>query len=121
MSNVIIAVVFILIVYLAVRGSRKKVKGGCCGVGGGVEKIEAADKNTSHYKYKSTVYIDGMTCEHCKTRVENSFNSEPECLAKVDLGKKCAEVWTNRVLTEEEVEKIVKKYGYDMISYSPEN
>ena len=119
MSNFIIAVIVIAILFFAVKGSRRKVKGGCCGAGGSVKKIKPADANASHYKYKSMVFIDGMTCEHCKTRVENSFNSESECMAKVDLANKSAEVWTNRILSEEEVDRIVKKHGYDLIKYLP--
>lgn len=87
MANVIIVLALIAIAVIAIRSAVKRFNGGCCGGGDTPVEIKPKDANTAHYKYKTTAYIDGMTCAHCKVRVENAFNSLPECCARVDLKK----------------------------------
>lgn len=41
----------------------------------------------SHYPYCVQIGIDGMTCNHCKARVENTLNSEDGVWAEVDLSQ----------------------------------
>ena len=120
MKDAIIILFLIAILIFALSGAKKRLKGGCCGGGSKVKKVKSADTNKSHYTYKSTIYIDGMTCEHCKARIENAFNTLPDCYAKVSLKKKCAELWTNERLSEEEIKGIVKKNGYTFVGYSNE-
>ena len=118
-TNIIVILILALILFFAVRGGAKRLRGGakrlrggCCGSGGKVKKVKAANTDKSHYEYKCTVYIDGMTCEHCKARVENAFNILPGCLCEVNLAKKCAEVWSETEMSEEELRSIVEKAGY---------
>lgn len=120
MTDAIIIILLLVVVVFALSGAKKRLKGGCCGGGSKVKKIKSADSNKSHYTYRSTVYIDGMTCEHCKARVENAFNSLSGCYAKVNLKKKCAEIWTNEKMSEEEFTAIIKKNGYTVIGFSQE-
>lgn len=120
MTDAIVIILLLVVVMFALSGAKKRLKGGCCGGGSKVKKVKSADSNKSHYTYKSTVYIDGMTCEHCKARVENVFNSLPDCYAEVNLKKKCAELWTNERLSEEKVSELVEKNGYTFVGYSNE-
>ena len=46
----------------------------------------------SHYPYCVQIGIDGMTCNHCKARVENTLNSEDGVWAEVDLSQNLATV-----------------------------
>lgn len=119
LSTVIICVIIAAVCVYALVSYRKKLKNGCCGSGGGEVKIKAENTDKSHYTYKSVVYIDGMTCNHCKTRVENAFNSH-SCLAKVNLRRKYAEVWSEKELSEEELRKIVEKSDYTFLSSKTE-
>lgn len=115
MANVIIVLALIAIAVIAIRSAVKRFNGGCCGEGDTPVKIKPKDANTAHYKYKTTAYIDGMTCAHCKARVENAFNSLPECCAKVDLKKKCVYIRTNAPLTDTEISAMVEKNGYSFV------
>ena len=115
MTDVIIIIALLIIVVLALNSAKKRLKGGCCGSGGGSIKIKPQDKNTAHYPFKSTLYIDGMTCEHCSTRIENAFNSRADCYAKVDLKKKCARLLTKEQLDEKEICDIITQCGYSFV------
>lgn len=115
LTNIIIVLIIAVILFFALRGGVKRLRGGCCGSGGKVKKVKSANTDKSCYANKSTVYIDGMTCAHCKTRVENAFNSIPGCLCKVNLSKKCAEIWSERVISENELKDVVEKAGYTFV------
>ncbi len=112
MTDAILIILLLLIVLLALREMKKRLKSGCCGGGDEPVRFKPEDRNIAHYPYKMTVYIDGMKCEHCKVRVENEFHSRPGFLAKVDLKKKCAAVWSKAPTDEETVKAIVRKSGY---------
>lgn len=115
MTDVIIIIVLLIIVVLALNSAKKRLKGGYCGSGGGSVKIKPQDKNTAHYPFKATVYIDGMTCEHCSMRIEKAFNSRPNCYAKVNLKKKCAQLLSKEQLSENEICDIVAQCGYSFV------
>lgn len=112
MTDVVIILLLLVILAFAIKGAGKRLKGGCCG-GGKQKKIKPADRNLSHYPHKYTVYIGGMTCDHCKKRVENEFNSVNGCCAKVDLSRGVAELWSKNEMTNGQIEAVVKKNGYD--------
>ncbi|MEE0866911.1 MAG: heavy metal-associated domain-containing protein [Clostridia bacterium] len=120
MTDAVVIILLLAVAVLALRGARTRLKDGCCGGGSKPKKVKPQNTNIANYTYKSTIYIDGMTCEHCKTRVENAFNSLPDCYAKVNLKQKCANLWTNERLDEEKVIKIVQKSGYTFVGYSNE-
>lgn len=115
MTDAILIIILLLIVLFALREMKKRLKGGCCGGGDEPIRFKPEDSNAAHYPYRMTVYIDGMTCEHCKARVENEFHSRPGFLAKVDLKKKCAVVRSKQPLDEDTVGEIVRKSGYTVV------
>lgn len=114
LPTIIICAVLLLICVYAVFSYKKKLSNGCCG-GGGELKIKPNDTNTKHYVHKMTVFIDGMTCSHCKMRVENTFNNIDGFYAKVSLKKKCADVWAMSAADEAQIKEIVEKAGYTYV------
>lgn len=76
-------------------------------------EIKTQRKKISNYPYKKIVYIGGMTCNHCKTAVENAFCELPDCMAKVNLKRKSAEIFSKSILTEEQISKTIEKIGYN--------
>lgn len=120
MSTAIISTVIALICLYAILSYAKKLKSGCCG-GGGEIKIKPADTNTSHYPHKAIIYIDGMTCNHCKMRIENLFNNMENVYAKVNLKKKYAEVWSKEPLDNEHCKRHIENIGYKYIKTDIEN
>ena len=115
LSTIIICAIIAAICIYAVFSYRKKLKNGCCGSGSGEVKVRPVDKNKVNYAYKTTVYIDGMTCEHCKTRVENIFNSKKNCLAEVNLHKGLAQVWSKEPLSEADIRSSLEYSGYTFV------
>lgn len=113
MANVIIILLLVVICIYAVRSYMKKLASGCCGAGGDAEKkIKVADKNPDHYPHCVTIDIDGMTCGHCKLRVENALNAEEGVWAKVNLEAKNALVYMKNAISEDELCRIIGRAGY---------
>jgi len=66
-------------------------------------------------KFKTTIYIDGMSCVHCAAKVENALNTIDGCAAKVDLANKCAYVKSKAPLNESEVFNSIATLGFTPI------
>lgn len=121
MANVIIVLILVLICIYAVRSYMKRLAHGCCGSGGDEEKkVKVRDKNESHYPYCVTIGVDGMTCSHCKLRVENALNSEDGIWAKVNLKANNARVYMKTLISEDDLRRIIRRAGYMMADYKRE-
>ena len=57
----------------------------------------------------------GMTCEHCKNRVENALNRLEGVSAKVNLKKKTAVVSMEKEVEDMQLQKAVEQAGYKVI------
>lgn len=115
MGNIIVGLLLAVIVYFAVRGSRKhfKCEGGCCG-GGSVPKPKKKKLEGAEVARKR-VYIEGMHCENCRNQVENGLNQIEGAVAKVDLDKKIAVVSMNRQIEDEELKQAVERGDFKVI------
>ncbi len=114
MTDCIVIIILLIILLAALGSAKKKLKGGCCG-GGGSVKIKPKDKNKAHYPYKVTAYIDGMSCEHCKNRIESEFNCLSGVMAKVNLKNKYAEIFSKEPISDAQISDIVTKNGYTFV------
>lgn len=122
MANVIIILILVIICIYAVRSYMKKLAHGCCGSGGDEEKkVKVRDKDESHYPYCVTIGVDGMTCSHCKLRVENALNSEDGVWAQVNLKANSARVHMKTLLSEDDLRRIISRAGYTLTYYNSEN
>ena len=92
MINGILIVLLILICVFAVKGSAKRMIYGCCGGRDMEKKKKVADRDPSHYPYCAQIRVEGMSCNHCRIRVENSFNELNGVWAEVSLKEKQATV-----------------------------
>ena len=68
----------------------KKLSEGCCGSSGGdkVKKIKVKDKDKSHYPYKAILTVDGMVCQGCESRIENTLDNLEGVWAKANASTK---------------------------------
>jgi copper chaperone CopZ len=82
----------VFICIFSIKSYAKKLANGCCGGGDVEKKIKVKDKNKADYPFCVEIAVDGMTCGHCKTRVENALNSESGVWAEVDLKRKSVTV-----------------------------
>lgn len=116
MEDLIIIAVIAVLVVVGIRPSIKHFKGqgGCCG-GGSASAKKPRKKLKSVLKTK-TLIIEGMTCEHCKNRVEQGLNEIEGAAAKVNLKKGEAEVFLERDICDEALRSAVEKAGYRVVS-----
>ena len=119
MGTAVIILILLIIAIIAVKSYAKKLTSGCCGAGGDKErKIHIKDKDVSHYPYTASISISGMTCKHCKERVENALNAEEGVWAEVDLKNGSALVRMKNKLPEMTLRSDIIKAGYSVTSFS---
>ncbi len=113
MSTAIICGILLVLCFIGVRSSVKRIAHGCCGSGGDtVKKVKVQDRNLSHYPYSYEIGVDGMTCSNCKKRVENAFHEKEGFWANADLQKKSVQIYSKKEVTEDELRAIIRKAGY---------
>lgn len=114
-ATIIICVVIAAICIFAVISYRKKLKNGCCGGGGGdeVKHVKPQDTNVNDYDHVYRMDIEGMHCKNCAMRIENAFNEQPDCMAKVDLAGKFARIYTKKPVEEVVLKQTVWHAGYE--------
>lgn len=117
MTDGMIILVLLIVLFIGVKASVKHFKGegGCCG--GSSEKVRK--KKLKHIIKQRTVIIDGMTCEHCKNRVESRLNEISGVAAKVNLKKKTALVSMEKEVSDEQIRMAVEKAGYQVVEILP--
>lgn len=114
MENIIIIGILLVAVVIGVIYTVKHFKGesSCCGGGSSVKVKKKKLKNVIARK---TVMIEGMTCDHCKNRVERVLNEMEGVAGKVNLSKKQALVSMEREVSDEELKAVVEKAGYKVV------
>jgi heavy metal translocating P-type ATPase len=65
---------------------------------------------------KKIITITGMSCEHCKARVEKALNAVDGVAAKVDLASNTATVVLNKPVADDELKHVVSEAGYEVVS-----
>lgn len=65
---------------------------------------------------KKIIAINGMTCEHCKARVEKALNGIAGVEAKVDLKQKTATVKLSNETEDSELRAVIEDAGYEVVS-----
>ena len=63
-----------------------------------------------------TIQIDGMSCAHCKARVEEALNALPGARATVDLTEGTATVTSDGDIDGGALKAAVEDAGYDVVS-----
>ncbi|QOV20412.1 heavy-metal-associated domain-containing protein [Blautia liquoris] len=114
MATALICLVLIVIAVFGIRSYRKKLTSGCCSPSDdtAVKKTKIKDKNISHYPYHKVLKVDGMTCENCANRVENSLNQLGNVYARVDLSSESADVYMKQDIDESRLRETVNNAGY---------
>ena len=69
-----------------------------------------------HKKIRKIVTIEGMMCNHCKNKVESSLKElEIVTKVKVNLANKKAEIYSNAMISDEDIKKTITNLGYQVI------
>lgn len=84
------------------------------------QRVEATEqtfseeiKTTEEFDMKATMKIEGMTCGHCKMRVEKALNAIDGVSAQVDLESKSAQITLATEVSPETLESAVRDAGYE--------
>ena len=114
MADFVIAGILIILIIIGIRSSVKHFKGegGCCGGG---SSVKVKRKKLKQVVKERTVTIEGMTCEHCKARVESRLNELDGVSAKVNLKRKTTVVSMEKEIEDEEIKKEIENVGYEVI------
>ena len=111
--TVLAAALIVFAVYQTVQKARGKSKmASCCGSGEPVRRKRVADLDASHYPYRYKLAIENMKCSNCAANVENALNDVEGNWAKVNLGKKEADVLSKLPRTEEDFAKALASTSY---------
>ena len=116
MANVIIVLILVVVVGIALKSTRKHMKGesSCCGGGG--EIYQALEDKKLDNPIKEKVFkIKGMTCQHCVANVTRAINAIEGVSSKVNLKKEEAHVVYDRDVDDQVIISAVKQAGYDVI------
>jgi Cu+-exporting ATPase len=65
---------------------------------------------------KKTLIIEGMSCAHCKMRVEKALNAIKGVSCRVDLEKKTANLTLSEAVDDEKLRQAVEDAGYTVVS-----
>lgn len=114
MADFVIIGILIILIIIGIRSGIKHFKGegGCCDGG---SSVKVKRKKLKQVVKQRTVVIDGMTCEHCKARVESRLNSLDGVSAKVNLKRKTAVVSMEKDVEDEVIKKAIENAGYEVI------
>lgn len=109
MDIIIIAIIAVLVVF-GIRAGVKHFKheSGCCG--GSSYTIPA--KKLDNVIGQKTLAVNGMTCQHCKNRVEEVINDIDGAAGTVCLKKDIVVVSMSRPIADEVLRAAVEKAGY---------
>lgn len=115
MEDFLILGILAIAVALGIRSGVQHLKGqgGCCGGG---SEVTIKPKKLKQVIRQRTVLIEGMSCEHCKNRVESRLNELAGVSARVDLKKKTAQISMEREISDEKLKETIEKAGYQVVS-----
>lgn len=113
-ATVIIGLVVLALLLFSMRGAYKHFKGegSCCGGGDAVAlpKKELKGKIVG----VKLIGVSGMTCGHCKQRVEAALNNIEGAAAEVNLRRKEARLEMTREVTDDEIREALRDSGYEI-------
>ena len=124
MGTVVVGGVLVVVLAIAIRSVIKRGTSGCCSSGGSCgggcdchANVKVADKNPAHYPFEAVLTVDGMTCGHCASKVENALNTLDGVYAVVDSDLKTVHVHMKSKVAEAVLRKTVNDLGeYTVLS-----
>lgn len=82
----------------------------------GIQNHQDLSESKGDFIMKKVIQINGMSCEHCKARVEKALNAIEGVEAKVDLKQKNATVTLKTDVSDEVLKNAVNEAGYEAVS-----
>lgn len=114
MENIIIIGIVVVMIFFGIRSGMKHFRGegGCCG---GSAPVKKQKKKLDKVIAQKVVVVEGMTCEHCKNRVEKCINEIDGAAAKVNLKKGEVVVFLAKDVSDDQIRMVIEKAGYGVV------
>lgn len=109
MENALIVTVLVLILAIVLFAlSKRRGRRGCCGG----SAYRAKRKKLSGVRYEKTFLVEGMHCQSCRARVEETVNDIVGVAGRVDLEKKTLTVLFAEDVSIDLIAKRLAAHGY---------
>ena len=72
--------------------------------------------NRKEYKMTKEITVEGMTCKHCKARVEDVLNKIPGVTAMVNLENKKVSVTLTNEVSDDTLKSTIENAGYEVVA-----
>ena len=115
LPTILIALILAIIIGAAVIAVFKKKKGGCCSADSAEKRIKVSDHNPANYPHCVRLSVSGMTCSHCKLKVENELNAKGTIWAEANLKDGSVLVRLKEDLPDDTLRRIVSRVGYTVV------
>ena len=112
MTDFIIIAIIVVAAGFGVCSTMKHFKGqgGCCGG----STYKPRKKKLSNTLYKKVFYVEGMHCEHCRNRVQETVNDITGVAGIVDLKKGKVTVSYAVAVEDEVIKAKIEGAGYSV-------
>ena len=113
MQNDIIIAIIAVIAVIGLRSAIRHFKGqsGCCGG----SDDQPRRKKLYHVQYQKTFRVEGMHCEHCKNRVEESVGDIKGVAGKVNLKQGLLTVSYAEDVADDVIKARIERAGYHVV------
>lgn len=115
-ATLLVGLVLLIALGFALKGVIKhwQGEGNCCG--GGDIAAPPPKKLTGTIIGEKVIKVKGMTCGHCKIRVEEMLNSIEGAAAVVNLHRNEAHLSMIREVSDAEIREAMKNGDYEILS-----
>lgn len=111
------AALVVFAVYRTVQKARGKAKSSCCGTPEVITKKKVEDTDESHYPYRYKLNIEGMRCSNCAATVENTLDEIDGIWARVNLGRKEADVLSKQEMQQADFARVMGATSYKLVGF----
>ena len=111
------AALVVFAVYRTVQKARGKAKSSCCGTPEVITKNKVEDTDESHYPYRYKLAIEGMRCSNCAATVENTLDEIDGIWARVNLGRKEADVLSKQEMQQADFANVMGATSYRLVGF----
>ncbi|MDO5144844.1 MAG: cation transporter [bacterium] len=116
MQNDIIIAIIAIIAVIAVIGLRSAIRhfkgqSGCCGG----SDYQPKRKKLYYVQYLKTFRVEGMHCEHCKNKVEESVDDIKGVAGKVNLKQGLLTVSYAEDVADDVIKARIERVGYHVV------
>lgn len=114
MGTIIVLLVLAVIVFFALKSSRKHMKGegDCCG---GSSSDTLTTKYLNQILDQRKVLIEGIHCQNCEKKIKTAINKVSYLSCNDIENQKAAIVKANQIIKDDEIKDIIEKTGYKVI------